>query len=378
MRTIVIVAALSWVALAVGCDDENEDGLAVGTYNAGLAPGFVPFTEERAPLTIQAIAEQPLDVLCVQEMWTAESVTALRTASASRWPNTFFPAADPGDVVSTTPACEAAALTPLATCVSTSCAGLPTDQLTGCVLGGCQPEINALDAACSTCLAANIGASFDAIAGTCTTMPSSPYAFGGSFGVGLLSRQPLLEPDFLVLDSTFNRRGVIYARVDTDRVGEVHVFCTHLTAIFADIPFPTAGGSWEAEQRAQIEEMLAFIDEKTDDDDRVIILGDLNTGPAFGDVEAEEAANYALFTNAGFENPFIDDVDVAACTFCADNPLVSDTSASVTIDHMLVRGLDADGTARRFLTQPVEIDVDGEPTTVALSDHWGVRATLFE
>jgi len=377
MRTIVIMAALSWVALAVGCDDE-EDGLEVGTFNAGLAPGFVPFTEERAPLTIQAIAEQPLDILCVQEVWTPASVQALREASASRWPNTFFPAPDPGDVVSTTPACEAAALTPLATCVSSSCAGLPTDQLTGCVLGGCQPEINALDTACSTCLAANIGASFDAIAATCTTMPSSPFAFGGSFGVGLLSRQAILDPDFLVLDSTFNRRGVIYGRVDTDRVGEVHVFCTHLTAIFDDIPFPVAGGSWEAEQRAQIEEMLAFIDEKTDEDDRVIILGDLNTGPAFDGVEAEEAANYALFTDAGFENPFLDEVDFADCTFCASNPIVSDTAASVAIDHLLVRGLDADGTARRFLTEPVDVEVDGETTTVAFSDHFGVRATLFE
>src|SRR5690606_28432615 len=171
---------------------------------------------------------------------------------------------------------------------------------------------------------------------------------------------------------------VIYARVDTDRVGPVHVFCTHLTAIFDDIPFPVAGGSWEAEQRAQIEEMLAFIDDKTDDDDRVIVLGDLNTGPAFAGVEAEEPANYALFTNAGFRDPFLDDADVADCTFCASNPLVSDTSASVAIDHILIRGLDTDGTVSRFLTQPVDVDVDGTATTVAFSDHYGVRATLFE
>jgi hypothetical protein len=124
--------------------------------------------------------------------------------------------------------------------------------------------------------------------------------------------------------------------------------------------------------------MLAYIDEKTDENDRVIILGDLNTGPAVGDIAAEEAANFALLTNAGFESPFLEDAELADCTFCASNPLVSDTAASVAIDHLLIRGLDADGTARRFLTEPVDIDVDGVPTTVAFSDHFGVRATLFE
>lgn len=375
MRTIGYVAVLS-ILFTFGCDDEPEDALTVGTYNAGLAPGFVPFTEERAPATIQAISEQPLDVLCVQEVWTPGAVEALQSATSTRWPNAIFPAPDPGDVTSTDPACDLEGLAPLSTCATSSCAGLPTDQIAGCVLSECQAEFTALDPDCSTCLAANIGATFEAIIGTCTTMPSSRFAFGGSFGLGLLSRYPLLDQDFLLLDSTFNRRGVVYARVDTDSVGEVHLFCTHLTAVFSDIPFPGAG-SWEAEQRAQIEELLAFVDEKSGGEGRVVLLGDLNTGPARAGIDGEVEENYALLS-ASFENPYLDDTESPTCTFCASNPLVSDDAASGAIDHVLVRRLDADGTARRFLTEPVEIDVDGAPTDLALSDHYGVRASLFE
>lgn len=376
MRRIIWLAALSSIAL-VACEDPEEDGLAVGTYNAGLAPGFVPFTEQRTPLTIAAIADESFDLLCVQEVWEPAAVDALRDATRDQYPSTFFPAPDPGELLSTGPACELESLAPLSACVTTTCGGLPTDQLTGCVVTECETELTDLDPACSTCLAANIGATFETIAATCTTEPSSAFAFGGSFGIGLLSRYELLDQDFLLLDSTFNRRGVIYSRVETDEVGEVHVFCTHLTAIFDDIPFPQPGGSWEGEQRAQIEELLAFVDEKTAGEGRVVLMGDLNTGPERPDLAPEEPLNYALFVTT-FVNPFLEDTDRPECTFCASNPLVPDDADSVAIDHVLVRALDAGGSARRFLTENVEIDVDGTPTEVAFSDHYGVRAWLLE
>lgn len=220
MRWIVWWAALSGMGLLLlACEDPEEDGLAVGTYNAGLAPGFVPFTEERTPLTIQALADESFDVLCVQEVWTPAAVEALQSATSERYPHTFFPEPDPGELLSTGPACEADALGPLAACLQANCAELPTDQLAGCVTVECATELGELDMACSTCLAANIGATFEAIAATCTTQPSSAFAFGGSFGTGLLSRYELRDLDFLLLDSTFNRRGVIDSRLETDEVG---------------------------------------------------------------------------------------------------------------------------------------------------------------
>lgn len=368
------IALSAVIAFSFGCNDE---GLRAGTYNLGLAPGFVPFTEERAPLTIEAVADLPLDVLCVQEVWRAEDVAALRAATAEKWPFSIFPEPNPGPVTGTTPACEASSLDPLQACVTSTCAGLPTDALAGCVTTSCTAELGSLPSACSTCLAANIGASFDQIRLACTTAPGGAFAFGGSFGIGLLSRFPLLDQDFLLLESTFNRRGVIYARIDVPNVGSVQTFCTHLTPIFRDIPFPGDAGSWEAEQRAQIHALIDFVASKATVDDRVLVLGDMNTGPEFDDISGEAPANYALLLTA-FSDPYVAESSMPACTFCASNPLVPDDAPSTIIDHVMVRGLDADDSATRFLTGTLQIDVGGIPRTIAFSDHYGVRATLTD
>ena len=73
-------AVLSGLCLLLGaCSDEHpmDPGapraqLTVATYNAGLAPGFVDYAAERAPLTTAAIGALSVDVACIQELWQAE------------------------------------------------------------------------------------------------------------------------------------------------------------------------------------------------------------------------------------------------------------------------------------------------------------------
>ncbi|MDH4171317.1 MAG: hypothetical protein OEW42_17180, partial [Acidimicrobiia bacterium] len=108
--------------------------------------------------------------------------------------------------------------------------------------------------------------------------------------------------------------------------------------------------------------------------DPVVLLGDFNTGPAGERYEAEVAANYELLPAAMLTNTYVE-ADDARCTFCGDNPLV-DGDAAVVIDHVFTRGLDAGQEARRILDQPLAIDVDGEETAAALSDHYGLLLTL--
>jgi endonuclease/exonuclease/phosphatase family metal-dependent hydrolase len=370
-RTIVVCLVLG----AVGCDDAEEEGLHVGTFNGGLAEGLVPLTEERIGPMIDAITGQDLDVLCVQEFWRGEDMSALRAAASAKWSNQYVPAPLPGEVSGTTPACEAAALAPLEACATTSCTDSVTESETSCVLDACTTELEGLTPSCSGCLAANLGAGIDFIVDTCTTSASTDIAFGGSFGLGLFSRYPLLEQDFLTLDASYSRRGVIYARVNAPNVGDVHLFCTHLSAIDPGLPHPT-GSTWEAEQSAQIEALRAFVQEKTEGAGQVVILGDFNTGPAVGTTIAAEApSNYALLAD-GFVNPYLEEADPPACTFCSTNPLVPDDEPSVAIDHILVRDLDADNTSARFLTSPLDLVVDGTSITTAYSDHYGMRAAL--
>jgi endonuclease/exonuclease/phosphatase family metal-dependent hydrolase len=375
------------VLALVGCSsDETEEQeppppgrVKAVTYNLGLALGFVDAAVERAPFTIPAAVAVDADVLCVQEVWTAADVQSLTSAAAATLPNTRFldpqPDTDPGQ-----PACGAsdqASLTTLRTCVDTSCADICTDQLVNCVLGECGLELAAVPGTCQTCLQANVGKPIDDILSTCNAS-SEAYTYGGAFGIGLLTHLPLSGADELVLQSTTTRRAVIYAELDTP-LGPVHSFCTHLTAGLSSVEYQGPYGSWEEEQAAQLDELIAWVDQKAGADAQVLVMGDLNTGPAGENYIAEVSGNYDKVVAAGLSNPYLAG-PAEPCTFCRTNPLVdgaADESESVVIDHVLLRNGPANAWAERVLDEDLGLpDYCGGPATLKHSDHYGVRAHL--
>lgn len=387
MRRIVLLPILVLGLAAVGCSDDDDTNtnqnnnnvapppeLRVATYNGGLARGFVDYADLRAPLVSDAVANLEADVICVQEFWQPEHVTMLSTDATDVLPNQIFlepmPDLNPGD-----PACDASELAPLATCAQDHCAGVPADQIADCILGQCGAQYLALSGTCQACLGAHIGEEFDAVITACTT-GSEAYAYGGSFGIGLLTNQTIADQDHIVMDSSLNRRGVIYAQLETTDFGTVHVFCTHLTAVFSDIPYPQPTGTWAEEQAAQIDTMRAWIDEKAGAGGQVILLGDFNTGPAGTGYVAEVVDNYNALVD-GFTSVYAGMTD-ATCTFCDTNTLNGgiDHDSSVLIDHVFLRGMSVDASAERIFTELVQITPDATPVDTNLSDHYGVRALL--
>jgi endonuclease/exonuclease/phosphatase family metal-dependent hydrolase len=342
--------------------------LTLVTFNAGLARGFVDLAAERAPLVADAVAALDADVVALQEVWAPEDVQAVATAVQDGFPGQCF--LEPAPETAGAPACPPPESDALESCARNACSGVGPDQLAGCVLDSCGAEYGALSGGCQACLAANIGGSLDEVVASCASA-TEVYAYGGSFGIGLLSRRPIETWDETVLDSSLNRRAVIHAVIDVDG-SSLHVFATHLSPIFDDIPFP-GEGSWEAEQRAQIERLLALIEERVPTGEPVVVLGDLNTGPALPGVAAEAADNFELLRAAGLAAPYVDSPPQPACTFCAENPLVggTDDDDSVLIDHVLVGGLEATAVAR-ILDQPVTVGA----TESRLSDHYGVEVTV--
>lgn len=372
------------VATLLGCSDDSitqptpgGGSLTAVTYNGGLAVGFVKAAETRAPLTSQAVADLDADVVCVQEFWFDEHVQLLASAAQAKFPHQAFTEPDPG--TTGTAACTDAELEPLATCAETAgCPEVCSDDLVSCVLGNCGPEFTATPDVCRGCLQANVGKPYESVISTCKS-ETSEFAFGGSFGIGLLSKYPIEEQELTVLESSTNRRGILSGKVTTE-LGEVHVLCTHLSAVFADIPYPKATGSWEEEQRAQIEQMIGMADAKAGTG-RAMLLGDMNTGPAGEGHIAEVPDNYALFVAAGFANPYLDAAG-HPCTFCADNPIIAaesnDDTQSVVIDHVLVRGFTEPATIARVMDSPIEVESCGEQIASAYSDHYGVSVTFTD
>ncbi len=398
---LVLVAALALVASSCGDDATDGEGSSgqgeratfeMVTWNAGLARGFVDYAIERSPEVAEAISEITAQIVAVQEVWNPEDVKTLVEATSDTHPHSFFLDPQPqlsdheqarADAAgSTGPPCPTDEALPLEDCARQNCDGVSDDQLSDCVLQSCGSEFAATCPECQTCLAANIGGSLDEILAACAGGEGGgSFAYDGAFGIGFISAEPFIEQDSLVLESSLNRRGVLYVQIDDPVLGTVDMFNTHLSANLdlGDSPVPYPGeGSWAEEQAAQIEAIEEWIDQRTSEDRVAILAGDMNTSPEGENHSAETPDNYGLLVSSGgWDDPYVDAPD-AECTYCNENLLVGGEGRSgPLLDHILIRNFDGEVTTQRVFTDPIDIDVDGQTETTSLSDHYGVQAILI-
>lgn len=347
-----------------GGDDTSGAGSAMSvlTWNVGLAYGFVPYSPERQPAVVDAVAALDADVVCLNEVWTEADIAAITSAAAATFPHHAVEMTlEEG--ASGEPACTAEEAAPLQICAEANCAG--TDDLTGCVLTFCAAEFDALSDTCTACAAANVGLNdVDAILEVCTS-GSGTFSWGGHNGLLLLSRLPMADVTYTSMDSWLVQRGLLSATIEGVEVG-----CTHLAA---ELTVPAYGGatyaSYAEENAAQMAQSLAVLAARPGD--QRVLLGDLNAGPAVGSLAAELPESWAL--SSGWADP---NVDSAApfCTWCTDNPLTG-AAADLAIDHVLVQGLTARDPSR-VGDAPITVSGAEGDATVALSDHYGLRAIV--
>jgi endonuclease/exonuclease/phosphatase family metal-dependent hydrolase len=199
--------------------------------------------------------------------------------------------------------------------------------------------------------------------------------YSGSYGTGILTSAPILERDSLILPSVLDRRAVLYAKLATP-VGELHAFCTHLTADLGGVPHP-GGSTWRRDQSTQVDAMLSFIKKKAGDRGAAILLGDLNTGPAIEPrIAPSLPSHYARLIDQGFINPYAAQRDVR-CTYCFDNPLEGGGGTrGLLIDHVLLRGFEGGVAGSQIMRSDLHVDVGGRSVKSGFSDHYGVIVTL--
>lgn len=408
---------LGFLFVVFGCTDIGEqsvtrDTLKVGTYNAGLAYGFVAHAEQRAPEIFAALPNVDVDVLCVQEFWEAKDWNGLNAAASERgvWGNSYRrppkPEADPplmtdasieasvgdasmdggmGDAsMNDNVRCTAEEADPLETCARASCSDASVDELVSCVVESCGTEVGGLGEACFGCVVSSIGNDLDTILNNCGPEGmgggDGGYAYEGSFGTGILSNMPLRDTEALVLRSTTNRRAVLYAKLAGTAAETVHFFCTHLTANLTQLPYTGEYDSWADEQTAQIDAMLGWINEKAGTDGKVVLAGDFNSGPGMGDIRESLPENYAQYASAGYDNVYASQAD-AECTSCDANPIGDDLAVATgsLIDHVFTRNISGDDyelEADRFLTDAIAVEIEGESVDSAYSDHYGVKLDI--
>ncbi len=176
-----------------------------------------------------------------------------------------------------------------------------------------------------------------------------------TLGLALLSRHVVLDTD--VLDLGDGRRALLHVLVDAGTHGPIHLFGADLAPVGSE---PLLGPA----QAARVAALRDFVADEADPGDAVIVLGDLNAGPAGSGFEAHHPTSYELLVAAGFTNPYIESGD-ALCSTCAHNPL-NEADRSLLTHHILVRDVDGAVTARRILDEPDPV----------LSPHYGLVVTI--
>jgi len=344
--------------------------VSFSTFNTGLAVNFVPFAQERLAAVVDAVGKLDVEVVCLQEVWEPQHVTALTDGVKATFP--YFLYADTSEEGGGgAPACAADELKPLQDCVVKNCA--QAEDLTGCVMQNCLTEFSLLKPGCTQCLAANLSKPLEEIFAACTT-GSASMSYEGRNGLLLLARRELDVSEHLVLESFLLRRVVLHATFKNDP-SKTHVFCTHLSAALSEMEYSGKYASWEAEQAAQIDQMAKWIKDKASGAPAVL-MGDMNCGPAIPPgIPGEFPANFAKFEAAGLASPYVTKPD-PECTWCAANTLIEDDDADQIIDHVLYSGFPPQPplpSAVRILDEPVEVTVGEAVQETNLSDHFGVQ-----
>lgn len=340
------------------------------TYNTALAPGFEAFVAERKPEVEKALATaaQDLDLLCVQEYWDGSQFDDLVDSTSAELPHALRQAPKPGSG-----ACTEQDLGGLLECLDQNCADADGPFLVQCAQEKCPQQIIDTDGGCLGCVLGHLEEKdFAACIGEA---PSDPALFEGAFDVGLLSRYPILDHDALVYDAYFVRASALYAQVDVPGLGPVDAVCTHLGSSLGVIPYHGPHGSWEGEHSYQVAQLGAFIARKNAGQRPLLLLGDLNTGPASDGpppLSAELPLDYQLLLDAGLQSA----VTKPKCTLCSDNVLRGPGSRELWLDHALLRGFDAKISTEVVLTSTFLLGEAPEQMPLSLSDHYGLRVEL--
>jgi len=370
-----------WIAivLLVGLPARAEEPtITLGTYNTGLAYGFVDDAKQRRGPILDALHTVDADVLCLEEVWEPGD----RRKVAHDLDDTFATVIAPPILQTRTqrlPACKRKELfgeDRFVSCLTGECGGTSGDEQTNCVIEHCGPRLEALkdeNPECGAALMSQVGKSgLTALINVLNPFARPGiYAYDGSDGLVMLAREPIRHSGLVDFSdiASLNRRHAIWGEIT---VGDerVRVYCTHLTSDLSNIaPYPGAAASWGAENESQIERLIAHADAWGGP---AVMMGDFNCG--WGDegagLDAELESSCEVMREAGFVSPMVSEDPV--CTFCAANPINvgAGEDKNVLIDHVFLRGLTG-VESRRIFDGEITIRVKGKDKVTALSDHYG-------
>lgn len=361
--------------IPVCVDDGARADLTVLTYNAGLGPGIdLPYYAQRVAPAVQAVADYPADVICLNEIWTDEAKAEV-VAKLGLPRGQVYMVDTRGRHETGTDRCEPGQMDRVLGCARSNCSGLPDEEVTRCIVDKCQASAGFTwfwHRPCFRCLIASPGKTIDQLERDCYG-GSVSRMYEGRNGIVLASRLPMSRLEWIDLPSTAANRVALFATVDV-RGSKIEVACTHLSGrpkfVFPDDPkYPY----WPDEMIAQLDPIAEHLERRANGRPQ-LLLGDLNTGPSFaGERKTVESSVWDEIVRLGFDCPAAATVP-PICSRCSTN-LLTQTDAHILIDHVLTR--DADELepvcAVNVFDQPIPVkDLQGQEIMSSRSDHDGI------
>eukprot|EP01084_Bolivina_argentea_P112780 201116_1 len=221
---------------------------------------------------------------------------------------------------------------------------------------------------------------FDDILDVCTSKTNT-FDYKANQGVILWSKYKFDTVEFIELyDAVFTPRGYIIATIsDANIIGNnpLTVICTHLETPTINGVF---GGKFTTMRQENIDnkvtemsnitqlEVNQLINKINNINGDVILLGDLNIG-----INSRVDIYNKLLSQSGLSNVFGTNKELSDnvnCSRCNTNMF---TTNQEIVDHILIKGDIYVDSATRFLDELYNTS-DG---LIPLSDHYGIKATLF-
>jgi hypothetical protein len=433
---------LSGEGLFAVCGDPSP--ISASIFHPNLTDAFTGYIDVREKGALDAIEKATLDVLCLPELYSPEVQQNLKdrisnmpgvTAYFSDDP-TIVPAGDLTDASGVSPiypdiACDGnykTLISSFETCLlGLDCVGSSTPDAgqdyfgvagslaIGCAAQGCLASVNDFvsaqshDAdACFMCAIAHLSSyeSIENMYAKCTSSTGRKphYVFNGSTGLALLTRLNLpagQQPEVVLLPSSTWNRAALRVPLELPNKSVIDVWCADVRGpnpepfllnggpYYGDAKGGDSAGGNTAEERLQIQRLIATINSHAQNDQRRAIVATLTyTSPQIKDSQDHELVtalvpeNFKLFQDQPAWAELVAASYTPACTFCGDNPLNSITDNQWT-HHLFGVGIGADtvtDTQRTFTTKSLSVLLydtsNGNQTSVPVSQYYGIQSTV--
>jgi hypothetical protein len=418
------------------CDETQNDGMftacggfatevTVDTFDPFLFGAFSFHDQLRSGPVAAAIAKLTSDVVCLPGVYSDGDKTAIAAAAIAHFPYSYW-VADSFDTMvddateedggapppSATPPCAPApsGLSELLSCLEASaCSSAPGDpdatvaeDSLACITQSCGGLVDQLTATAPQCWQCVLGqlqsrASFATTTTECTSDPGATLGWGGASGVLLLSRYALKDSSEWVLPSTFQRASMLQASMAIQNA-ELDVYCGILEAPVDGTSLPyalpytgayangaqTDADAWRQELLLQTQKAVAQVNARSGAKGRrAVVAGQWNTGPTEqgGAMPGTVLPPYDPESFAVLSAAFPQAAPagyVPSCTFCANNPLLTDQTppdSNAWGNYPVLNGIPVTDvvSASIILSAPVIPYLESK---VPLSPIYGYRVTV--